>query len=122
MQHNEDFIQLVNAHRINIQELSITEVQHKINNHTPNLLVIDVREDNEWQTTGHLPFAIHLARGIIERDISRFTTKNNELILYCSGGFRSVLAADNLQKMGYTVYSMSGGMKAWLDAKLPISE
>jgi rhodanese-related sulfurtransferase len=105
-----------------INPFMLKEVQDKINTQTPNLLIIDVREDNEWQTTGHLPSAIHLARGIIERDISRFATKNNELILYCSGGFRSVLAADNLQKMGYSVYSMSGGMKAWLDAKLPVSE
>ncbi len=82
--------------------------------------MIDVREDNEWHA-GHAKDAVHLGRGIIERDIvSAFPEKDTELILYCGGGYRSALAADNLQKMGYTnVFSMAGGWKAWKDADLP---
>jgi len=83
-------------------------------------LLIDVREDNEW-AKGHLPNAVHLGRGIIERDIEqRIPDTGAKLILYCGGGFRSALAAENLQKMGYTnVESMDGGWKGWLDAGLP---
>ena len=85
-------------------------------------LIVDVREDNEW-AKGHLPGAIHLGRGIIERDIEqRVPDTNAKLILYCGGGFRSALVADNLQKMGYhNVESMDGGWKGWLEAGLPIA-
>ena len=83
--------------------------------------MIDVREDNEWEAA-HAAGALHLGRGIIERDIvSAFPAKDTELILYCGGGFRSALAADNLQKMGYTnVWSMAGGWHAWEDADAPV--
>ncbi|MEO7673029.1 MAG: rhodanese-like domain-containing protein, partial [Pyrinomonadaceae bacterium] len=82
--------------------------------------LIDVREDNEWETA-HAEGAVHLGRGIIDRDIVlTFPEKDTELILYCGGGFRSALAADNLQKMGYTnVLSMAGGWAAWVDAGAP---
>jgi len=85
-------------------------------------LIVDVREDNEW-AKGHLPGAIHLGRGIIERDIEqRVPDTNAKLILYCGGGFRSALVADSLQKMGYhNVESMDGGWKGWLEAGLPIA-
>ena len=85
-------------------------------------LIVDVREDNEW-AKGHLPGAIHLGRGIIERDIEqRVPDTNAKLILYCGGGFRSALVAYNLQKMGYhNVESMDGGWKGWLEAGLPIA-
>ena len=83
-------------------------------------VVIDVREDNEFET-GHAAGAQHMGRGIIERDIVQtFPDKETELILYCGGGFRSALAADNLQKMGYTnVWSMAGGWAAWREAEAP---
>ncbi len=83
--------------------------------------LIDVREDNEWQA-GHAKNAVHLGRGIIERDIvEKFPDKNTELILYCGGGFRSALAADNLRKMGYSnVASMAGGWRAWKTENAPV--
>jgi rhodanese-related sulfurtransferase len=85
--------------------------------------LVDVREDNEWQL-GRAAGSIHLAKGIIERDIEeRVPDKATELILYCGGGFRSALAADVLQQMGYTnVYSMAGGWKAWQESGSPVDE
>lgn len=83
--------------------------------------LIDVREDNEWEA-GHAAGAVHMGRGVIDRDIVQtFPDKNTELILYCGGGFRSALAADILQKMGYkNVWSMAGGWKAWRDSNAPV--
>lgn len=85
--------------------------------------LLDVREDHEWQA-GHLPGAEHLGKGIIERDIEeRFPDVDAELILYCGGGFRSALAAETLQKMGYTnVISMDGGFRGWKEAGYPIEK
>jgi rhodanese-related sulfurtransferase len=85
--------------------------------------LIDVREDNEWQDS-HAAGADHLGKGIIERDIeSQVPDKSMELILYCGGGYRSALAADALQQMGYTnVYSMAGGWKAWKESGAPVDE
>jgi rhodanese-related sulfurtransferase len=79
-----------------------------------------VREDNEWER-GHIPGAVHMGRGIIERDIEEAVPDHTaRLVLYCGGGFRSALAADNLQKMGYTsVISMDGGWRGWTEAGLP---
>jgi rhodanese-related sulfurtransferase len=87
----------------------------------PEARLIDVREDNEWQA-GHAAGAQHMGRGIIERDIEQaIPDKQAELILYCGGGFRSALAADNLQRLGYTnVYSMDGGWKAWKESGAPV--
>ena len=85
--------------------------------------LIDVREDNEWETS-RAAGAMHMARGIIERDVvQNFPDKDTELILYCGGGYRSALATDMLQKMGYTnVWSMAGGWKAWRDAGAPVEQ
>ena len=82
--------------------------------------LVDVREDSEW-AKGHLPNAIHLGKGVIERDIeTKVPDKNAELVLYCGGGFRSALAADNLQKMGYkNVLSMDGGWRGWTESGYP---
>ena len=87
------------------------------------MMLIDVREDNEW-AQGHLPGAIHMGRGIIERDVeTRIPDTNTKLVLYCGGGFRSAMVADNLQKMGYTnVESMDGGWRGWNEAGLPIAK
>ena len=113
MQHNPDFLKLVEEIRPQVNELSVEQVKLKQAQHE-EFTFIDVREDCEWQN-GHLPQAIHIGRGILERDIGALVAnKSAEIILYCGGGFRSLLAAYNLQRMGYTqVYSMDGGFSAW---------
>lgn len=108
---------IVNDAKSRIKECDVTEARERVDN---GAVLIDVREDNEF-AAGHAQGAIHLGRGIIERDIiGRFPDKTAELILYCGGGFRSALAADMLNKMGYTnVISMDGGWKAWKDSGAP---
>jgi len=120
MKHTEGFLKLVNDAKSRIRELTVEETKsHMAANSSAKL--IDVREDNEWKA-GHAAGAQHLGKGIIERDVeTRFPDKTTELILYCGGGYRSALAADVLQKMGYSnVYSMAGGWKAWKDSDSPI--
>jgi rhodanese-related sulfurtransferase len=114
MKHSEEFLQIVNDAKSRVKEVSVDETLMRIND---GANLIDVREDNEFEA-GHAKDAIHLARGIIERDIvEKFPGKDSELILYCGGGYRSALSADMLQKMGYrNVLSMAGGWKAWKDA------
>lgn len=116
MQHANSFLNLVEECRPLIKEVDVPHVKQKIDNHE-TFVLIDVREDSEWQQ-GHIPTAIHIGRGVIERDITKqIPDKHTHLILYCGGGFRSVLAALNIQKMGYTnVYSMDGGVKDWLSS------
>ena len=113
MIHSEGFLKLVNDSKSRIKEVSVAQTQDRMREN-PEAKVIDVREDKEWEA-GHAAGAIHLGKGIIERDIeATVPDKDTELILYCGGGFRSALAADVLQTMGYTnVYSMAGGWKAW---------
>jgi len=120
MKHSEEFLTVVNDAKSRIKEVSVEETLKRMSE-DENVKLIDVREDNEWDA-GHADGAVHLGRGIIERDVVQtFPDKNSELILYCGGGFRSALAADMLQKMGYTnVYSMAGGWKAWKDAGAPV--
>lgn len=116
MQHSDGFLKLVDDAKSRIQEVTVEETRaRKAAN--PKARLIDVREDHEWQA-GHAAGAEHLGRGIIERDIETCVPdKSTELILYCGGGYRSALAADSLQKMGYTnVWSMAGGWKAWKEA------
>jgi rhodanese-related sulfurtransferase len=119
MQHSEAFLRLVNESRARVRETNVQEVKKRMDA-GEKFTVVDVREDNEW-ARGHLPGAIHMGRGVIERDIeTRFPDKKTELVLYCGGGFRSALSADNLQKMGYTnVISMDGGWRGWLEAGHP---
>ncbi|MFN2455728.1 MAG: rhodanese-like domain-containing protein [Pyrinomonadaceae bacterium] len=122
MQHSEGFLKLVEDARSRIHEISVEEANARLIAHTDNTVrLIDVREDHEW-TAGHAAGATHLGRGIIERDIEHFAPdKTAELILYCGGGYRSALAAYNLQRMGYTnVHSMTGGWTAWQAAELPV--
>lgn len=116
-QHSAGFLALVADAKSRVREISIEEYRQS---QTPALL-IDVREDNEWQQ-GHLPAALHLGKGIIERDIEKAVPdKQQALVLYCGGGFRSALAADVLQKMGYQdVLSLAGGYTAWVNAALPV--
>ena len=119
MKHSEGFLALVNDAKSRIREVSVAETQERLEQNTAAKL-IDVREDNEWEEA-HAAGAIHLGKGIIERDIeTTVPDKAAELILYCGGGYRSALAADALQKMGYTnVYSMAGGWKAWKEENQP---
>jgi rhodanese-related sulfurtransferase len=115
-------LKAVEAVKQNVKETSVQEVQKRLTDRKPFRL-IDVREDREW-ASGHAQGAEHLGRGVIERDIEcAVPEKNTEIVLYCGGGFRSALAADSLQKMGYTnVWSMAGGWSAWEAAKLPVEK
>ncbi|HEY2931414.1 MAG TPA: rhodanese-like domain-containing protein [Acidobacteriota bacterium] len=119
MQHSEGFLKIVNASKARIKQTNVDEVARRLEK-GEKLVLIDVREDNEWEK-GHARGAVHLGKGIIERDVeSTFPDKNQELILYCGGGYRSALAADALQQMGYkNVISMDGGWKAWKGRNLP---
>ncbi|HLL75188.1 MAG TPA: rhodanese-like domain-containing protein [Pyrinomonadaceae bacterium] len=119
MKHTEGFLRLAEDAKRRVHEVTVTEARERLAAN-PASRLIDVREDNEWQA-GHAAGAEHLGRGIIERDIeTRHPDKSSELILYCGGGYRSALACDNLQRMGYTnVHSMAGGWKAWQDAGAP---
>lgn len=117
MQHSQEFLDVVNDAKSRVRETGVDGALKMIES---GATLIDVREDNEWDA-GHAAGAKHLGRGIIERDIvTEFPDKSTELVLYCGGGFRSALAADMLQKMGYTnVWSMDGGWKAWKDSGAP---
>jgi rhodanese-related sulfurtransferase len=117
MEHSNEFLAIVNDAKSRVREVTVGETLERVE---AGAVLIDVREDNEWQM-GHATDAIHLGRGIIERDIVRqIPNKEKEIVLYCGGGYRSALAADMLQKMGYTnVFSMAGGWKAWRDADAP---
>jgi len=119
MAHSEKFLALVKEAKKRVKETNVEEVKRRMDG-GEKLTIVDVREESEW-AQGHLPGAIYLGRGVIERDIEqRVPDTNTKLILYCGGGFRSALAADNLQKMGYTnVESMDGGWKGWVSSGLP---
>jgi rhodanese-related sulfurtransferase len=116
MKHSEGFLKVVDDAKSRVREVSVAETQQRMRENGQAKL-IDVREDREWDAAHAAP-AIHLGKGIIERDIeTAVPDKNTELILYCGGGYRSALAADALQRMGYTnVFSMAGGWKAWQEA------
>lgn len=118
MIHSAEFLAVVDDAKSRVKEVSVDETLERMKD---GAALIDVREDNEFEA-GHAKDAVHLGRGIIERDIvGKYPEKDTELILYCGGGFRSALSADMLQKMGYTnVWSMAGGWKAWKDADGPI--
>jgi len=119
MAHAAQFMKLVTAAKSKIKETNVADVKRRIDG-GESLMLVDVREDNEW-AQGHLPGALHLGKGIIERDIEqRVPQTDAKLVLYCGGGFRSALVAESLQKMGYTnVESMDGGWRGWRDAGLP---
>jgi rhodanese-related sulfurtransferase len=112
-QHSPRFLKIVEDTRKRIREVTIDEVKAKLDRRE-KFLLIDVREESEY-AADHLPGAVHLGKGIIERDVeARVPDQNTPMVLYCGGGFRSALAADNLQKMGYTlVLSMDGGIRGW---------
>jgi len=118
--HPEGFLKLVRDAKTRIKEEDYRETKRRLDA-GEKIVLVDTREDAEW-ARGHLPGAIHLGRGIIERDIEKtIPDKNTPIVLYCGGGFRSALAADNLQKMGYgNVISMDGGWRGWTEAGFPI--
>ena len=120
--HAPRFLQIVEAVRVNIRECTVRDVQER-HARGEQFLLFDVREESEF-AAGHLPGAKSLGKGIIERDIEALVPDpDTELVLYCGGGFRSALAADNLQKMGYTnVISLDGGYRGWKEAGLPIEK
>ena len=122
MKHSEGFLKVVNDAKSRVREVTVDETKQRLKAN-PNAKLIDVREDNEWEAS-HAAGAEHLGKGIIERDIeATVPDKATELILYCGGGFRSALAADVLQQMGYTnVFSMAGGWKAWKDSGAPVDK
>lgn len=119
MAHATKFLALVNEAKKRVKETNVTDVKRRMDA-GEKFVLVDVREESEW-AQGHLPGAIHLGKGIIERDVEqRVPDPGAKMILYCGGGFRSALAADNLQKMGYSnVESMDGGWKGWIGAGLP---
>ena len=119
MAHAPNFLKLVQDAKSRVKETNVLEVKKRMDA-GEKILLVDVREDNEW-ANGHIPGAVHMGRGVIERDVeTKVPDPSAKLILYCGGGFRSALSADNLQKMGYqNVESMDGGWKGWVEAGLP---
>jgi rhodanese-related sulfurtransferase len=122
MQHSPRFLAIVEEVKQRVRELNVEQVKAKLDQKEPFVLV-DVREESEW-AKDHLPGAVHLGKGIIERDVEqRVPDTATEIVLYCGGGFRSALAADNLQKMGYTnVISMDGGIRDWRERGFPVKK
>jgi len=121
-QHPPRFLTIVDDARTRVRETSVDTVKTRMDR-GDKFLLVDVREESEY-VNDHLPGAIHLGKGVIERDIEgRVPELNTEMILYCGGGFRSALAADNLQKMGYTsIISMDGGIRDWRKKGYPLSK
>jgi rhodanese-related sulfurtransferase len=119
MDHAEGFLNLVRDAKKRIKEEDVRTTKKKLDA-GEKMILVDVREESEW-ARGHIPNAIHLGKGIIERDIEKaIPEKGATVVLYCGGGFRSALAAENLQKMGYTnVISMDGGWREWTQAGFP---
>ena len=120
MKHSPAFLKLVEDSKTRVRETDIREVKRRLDA-GDKFHLVDVREESEW-ARGRLPGALHLSKGVIERDIEKvIPEKSAPIVLYCGGGFRSALAADNLQKMGYTsVISMDGGWRAWTEAGYPV--
>ena len=122
MAHAPNFLKLVNEAKARVKETNVADVKRRLDA-GEKFVLVDVREESEW-ARGHLPGAVYMGKGVIERDAEqRVPDPGTKLILYCGGGFRSALVADNLQKMGYkNVESMDGGWKGWLDAGLPTAK
>ena len=121
-QHNPGFLNLVNAAKLRIQEMDIARYKQLVSAGEPHVLV-DTREESEW-TAGHVKGAVHMSKGVIERDIeTKVPDKSTKLVLYCGGGFRSALAADNLRQMGYTnAISLDGGWRALKESGLELEK
>lgn len=117
--HSPAFLAIVNDAKKRVKEADFRDIKKRLDA-GEKMIVVDTREDNEW-AKGHIPGAVHLGKGVIERDVeTTIPDKNATLVLYCGGGFRSALAADNLQKMGYkNVISMDGGWRGWTESNFP---
>jgi rhodanese-related sulfurtransferase len=122
MDHSEKFLRIVADAKSRIREIGVAEVKRKLDA-GEHFHLVDVREESEW-VKGRLPASRHLGKGILERDIEQaIPDPAAEIVLYCGGGYRSALAADNLQKMGYSrVYSMAGGWRGWNEAGYPVQK
>lgn len=122
MQHSPRFLQIVDDARKRVHETTVDEIKAKLDR-GEKFMLVDVREESEF-AKDHLPGAIHLGKGVIERDIeTRVPDLSTLMVLYCGGGYRSALAADNLQKMGYTnVLSMDGGVRGWREKGYPFTK
>jgi len=120
MDHSPGFLKLVSEAKIRIEEVSVAEARARLTAN-PKAVLMDVREDNEWQKN-HAAEAVHLGKGVLERDLETlYPDPNTEIIMYCGGGFRSALTADVARKMGYRkVYSLMGGYKALIAADWPM--
>jgi rhodanese-related sulfurtransferase len=120
-QHSARFLQIVEDAKKRVREVSIDDIKSRLDR-GDKFVLVDVREESEY-ANDHLPGAIHLGKGIIERDIEeRVPELNTPIVLYCGGGYRSALAADNLQRMGYTnVLSMDGGIRGWRERHFPLT-
>jgi len=118
--HSPRFLQIVQDAKKHVKELSVDQVKSMLDRNY-RFVLVDVREESEW-ARDHLPGAVHLGKGIIERDVEqRIPDTRSEIVLYCGGGFRSALAAENLQRMGYTrVFSMDGGIRDWREKGYPL--
>ena len=121
MQHSEAFLRIVNEAKSRIREVSVAAVREKLKR-GESLHFVDIREDHEW-SRGHAEGAVHLGKGIIERDIEALAPDpDDEIVLYCGGGYRSALSAEALQRMGYrNVFSMAGGYKEWVVSGNPVT-
>lgn len=120
--HAAGFLSIVNDAKKRVKEADFRDIKKRMDA-GEKMVLVDTREDSEW-ARGHIPNAVHLGKGVIERDVEKtIPDKNAPLVLYCGGGFRSALAADNLQKMGYTnVISMDGGWRGWTEAGFPVAK
>jgi rhodanese-related sulfurtransferase len=121
MHHSPRFLQIVNDAKQRVRQTTVDQIKDRLDR-GDRFALVDVREESEY-AKDHLPGALHLGKGILERDIEvKIPDTSAEIVLYCGGGFRSALAADNLQKMGYTnVVSMDGGIREWRDKKYPLT-
>jgi len=121
-QHPPRFLKIVDDAKQRVRETTVDEIKSRLDR-GDKFVLVDVREESEWQKD-HLPGAIHMSKGVIERDVEhKVPDLNAEMVLYCGGGFRSALAADNLQKMGYkNVISMDGGVRGWRDKGYPMTK
>jgi len=119
--HPPRFLKLVEDARSRVKELTVDQVKTKLDR-GEKFHLVDVREESEW-AKDHLPHAVHMGKGVIERDIEKqLPDTSAQIVLYCGGGFRSALAADNLQKMGYqNVFSMDGGIRGWREKNYPLT-
>lgn len=120
MDHSPGFLKLVNEARPHIKELTVAQARERLAQN-PKAVLVDVREDREWEN-GHATEAVHLGKGVLERDLEKtFPNRGTELIMYCGGGYRSVLTADVARKMGYkNVFSVTGGYRAMKEADWPM--